>query len=139
MDAPKTLDSQDPLGPKIAPKRVDEEWKRKAREETRKVEQTTAGAASAPGEKPAPAPSPHFMELVVGLSTQTALQLRQGQLEQAEFSIGILQSLKDKTRGNLAAEEQKMLDRSLYELQMQYMQFVKGAAQKGSRSDAGTE
>ena len=45
-------------------------------------------------------------------------------LQQAKFLIDTLTLLKEKTKGNLAAQEDNLLNTSLYELQMKYVQAV---------------
>jgi hypothetical protein len=47
---------------------------------------------------------------------------RQVHLEAARETIDILMLLRQKTRGNLSAEESNLLDRMIYELQMKYSQ-----------------
>lgn len=123
----------DPLKSGPVPKKVDEDWKRKAREETKKFVAPPGGdAAAKKGEKPAPAakPSPVFVEFLTEIATQAAYHLQGRQLEQARYTIDILETLREKTKGNLADDEQKLLDRYLYELQMQYVQLMKGAAKR---------
>ncbi len=123
----------DPLKGGIVPKKVDEDWKRKAREESRKlVSSEPRPASAAAGDKPTTAgkPSPHFIEFLTEIATQAALHLQGRHIEQARYTIEILEALREKTKGNLADEEQKLMDRYLYELQMQYVQVVKGAAGK---------
>ncbi|MBI3794272.1 MAG: DUF1844 domain-containing protein [Nitrospinae bacterium] len=46
-------------------------------------------------------------------------------LELAKQSIDILGLLKDKTKGNLDADEEKMMDSALYELRMRYVEELK--------------
>lgn len=46
-------------------------------------------------------------------------------LRQAKFLIDTLQMIKDKTKGNVSAEEENMLASSLSELQMKYVAAVK--------------
>lgn len=52
-------------------------------------------------------------------------------LTQAKFLIDTLAMLKEKTAGNLNAQENDLLESSIYELQMKYVQIV----QKGMLSD----
>lgn len=122
----------DPLKSGPIPKKVDEDWKRKAREEAKKFVAPAGGAAAQKGEKPAQAakPSPVFVEFLTEIATQAAYHLQGRQLEQARYTIDILETLREKTKGNLADDEQKLLDRYLYELQMQYVQLMKGAAKR---------
>ncbi len=46
-------------------------------------------------------------------------------IEAAKSVIEILLMLKEKTRGNLTADEQKILDESIHDLQMRYLKEVK--------------
>ncbi|HEX9917336.1 MAG TPA: DUF1844 domain-containing protein [candidate division Zixibacteria bacterium] len=46
-------------------------------------------------------------------------------LEQAKFSIDILDMLKSKTEGNLSEEEKRLLEHVVYELQMNYLDELK--------------
>jgi hypothetical protein len=48
-------------------------------------------------------------------------------LEQAKYSIDILELLQEKTRGNLKDEESKYLENVLFELRMNYLEEVKKA------------
>ena len=43
-------------------------------------------------------------------------------LEQARFLIDTLEILKEKTKGNLAKEEENLLDDSLFNLRMMYVE-----------------
>jgi hypothetical protein len=42
-------------------------------------------------------------------------------LDQAKYSVDTLQMLKDKTKGNLAKDEEKLLDALLFELRMKFV------------------
>jgi len=46
-------------------------------------------------------------------------------LEQAKYSINILEILQEKTKGNLKEEEKKYLDNVLFELRMNYLEELK--------------
>ncbi len=46
-------------------------------------------------------------------------------LDQAKFTIDTLQIIKDKTNGNLADDEKKLLDTALYDLRMRYVEKSK--------------
>jgi hypothetical protein len=82
----------------------------------------------------------NFSTFLLSLSTSAAMNLggyadpATGQampqnLELAKQSIDILGILKDKTKGNLDAEEERLLETALYELRMRYVDEVK---KKGS-------
>ena len=46
-------------------------------------------------------------------------------LNQAKFSIDILEMIQEKTQGNLSPEEKKFLDHVLFELRMNYLDEAK--------------
>ena len=66
-------------------------------------------------------------------------------LEQARFSIDILAMLKEKTKGNLSQDLEKLMDSVLLELLMNYVEEAegeeKGAGEKpeGAEAEAGQE
>jgi len=76
-----------------------------------------------------------FMSLVVSLS-QTAMQNMgkivnpltgkiERNLEQARITIDMVEMLKEKTKGNLAKEEEKLISDSLATLQLNYVDEIK--------------
>jgi len=96
-----------------------------------------------------PLPPASFEFLTLTLRTQAELQLGlmhfgppeekpEPDFELARHSIDLLAVLKDKTRGNLSLEEQRMLENSLTELRFRYVQVMedskkqKPAAAEGS-------
>jgi hypothetical protein len=97
-------------------------------------ERPQAPPAARRGAAPAPDPvaSALFQNLVVNLARQAAANLGasrhplSGQievdLEGAQQMIDILQALRDKTQGNLTAEESELLEGLIGDLQMQYVQ-----------------
>lgn len=109
----------------MSEKKVDEDWKRRAREEKQKLA----------GEEPKrerELVEPSLSLIVSSFVAQALIALGQIQspvdggrrldLEAAKFSIDLLQVLEDKTKGNLTKEEQEMLQGALYDLRMQYVQ-----------------
>ncbi|MGD2247467.1 MAG: DUF1844 domain-containing protein [Candidatus Methanofastidiosia archaeon] len=71
-----------------------------------------------------------FSTYVLNLVTAALYQfgdLGEGEknIEGAKAVIDILVMLKEKTQGNLTAEEQKILDESIHDLQMRYLKEVK--------------
>ena len=42
-------------------------------------------------------------------------------LDMAKFNVDLLGVIEEKTKGNLSAEEQKMLDNALYEVRMRFV------------------
>jgi len=75
--------------------------------------------------------SPQFLSLV--LSLQSAAMYQMGKvispmtgkierdMEQARISIALLRMLQEKTKGNLLAEEKKILESAVYNLQMNFV------------------
>lgn len=115
---------------------IDEDWKKQAQKEKEKLSE---------GEKPqqkrtkkqklerGPLPKGDFTTLVSMIVTQTlfALGLIQVEGEQAEpnlelvrFNIEMLDSLAEKTKGNLSDEEKRTLEDSLNELRMAYVKVA---------------
>ncbi len=110
-------------------KRVDEAWKARADQEKRAAEQKQDSRRS---NAPAPLPEPSLKTFISGLAGQVLISMglfenpasgkREADLEQAKYSIDLLQILKDKMRGNLTDEEQKLIDTVLYDLRMRYVE-----------------
>jgi hypothetical protein len=116
----------------MSDKHVDEDWKRKAREEKERL--SRPGAEAGPGGEPeaaAEAREPSFSMIVSSFVAQALISLgdmpnpvdgkRIRDLEAAKFSIDMLQILLDKTQGNLTDEENAMLSGALYDLRMRYV------------------
>ena len=125
-------------------KQAQEEKKRLVEDEARKAKESApAASATIPGSPQAPArpgatatrgrpeiPAANFATLVQSILTQILYYLgdltsRGGEpnvnLDMAKHQIDTLNILEDKTRGNLAEDEQKMLDTALYEARMRYV------------------
>jgi hypothetical protein len=114
---------------------VDDDWKSQAEKEKEKL----AGTAST--HKPAPRhgaiPPATFSLMVQQFTTQAMMafgviqhpitQKAERDLEAAKHYIDMLGVLAEKTKGNLTAEEQKLLDATLYELRMTYVEMTKKA------------
>jgi len=109
---------------------VDDDWKAEAqREKQRLAAQETARAARAE-----PLPDPTFAELVnlVALQALVGLGLVGGpggepipaQPDVARHFIDMLQVLQEKTANNLAPEEKRLLDATLYDLRMRYVELT---------------
>lgn len=107
-------------------KNIDENWKEAAEKEKANLEKEG---------KPIP-PEPDFSFFVTTLSLQASIDLgevpnpvtnkKEGNFVQAKFLIDTLGMLKEKTKGNLTAEETNFLENVLYELRMQYISKTKG-------------
>jgi len=105
-----------------------------------------APAPDAPAAKEAPPPSQHFRTLVDFLVQNAAMFLgaypdpRTGQaifdLEGTREFIELLETLREKTQGNLAPEDEQHLTTMLGRLQLSYLEASKAAA-KAMREQAG--
>ena len=124
--------------PKIV---ADDDWKKQAQAEKEKlahdVEGPSAegGAAGAEGKEIPPA---SFATLVGSMLTQVFMALggyedprtkrRYVDLDLAKHQLDCLGILEEKTKGNLAEDEKKVLDQALYECRMQYVQIAQRVA-----------
>jgi hypothetical protein len=78
-----------------------------------------------------PLPEVNFSTFIISLSTEVLFHLgefphptsgeRQKDLPMAKHAIDTLAMLKEKTRGNLSDEEQKLLEGMLYDLRMAFI------------------
>ena len=128
---------------------IDDDWKRQAQEEKRKLaEQEKAraeAAAAAASAKPAGGassterraakelPAASFGTLVQSMLTQADYYLgsyagQDGEpmidLDGAKFQLDLLGVVEEKTKGNLAKNEQDVLDAALYELRSRYVSIA---------------
>lgn len=91
-----------------------------------------SGEAAGQAESRPPLPEPSLKTFISGLAGQVCINLglcenpATGQvvkdMEQAKYSIDLLQILKDKMRGNLTEEEEKLINAILYDLRMRYVE-----------------
>lgn len=75
-----------------------------------------------------------FTVFITGLELQALVSLgeipspldnkKQKNLDQAKYMIDTLGMIKEKTKGNLTSDEEKILDSILYELRMKYLQLT---------------
>lgn len=133
---------QDPEQPQEEPKIVvDEDWKAQAQAEKQKLadeekEAPPPGAGAAGAAQGREIPPASFATLVSGLVTQILFALgavqdpqtrrRFRNLALAKHHIDTLAVLEEKTKGNLAPEEKRVLDSALYEVRMAYVQVAQG-------------
>ncbi len=129
-------------------KKVDESWKEQAEREKRTTE---AGAPAQPGGQAGPAPHAHetkeateelpqarFDLFVSGLAMEALIAMgdmphpttrkQSTNLLQAKYLIDLLGVLEEKTKSNLAVDEEKLLKDALYQLRMRYLTKSGGAA-----------
>ncbi len=76
-----------------------------------------------------------FVQLIFSLKTSAIMQLGKvanpltGKIErnlnEAKYTIDMLNMIKEKTKGNLTSDEQKIIDDAVFEMQMNYVDEVK--------------
>ncbi len=114
---------------------VDEDWKDQAHKEKDKL--ASEQEKQQTEQENAPLPQADFAALVSMLITQTFFALGfVGQSDQeekpepdlklAKYLIDMLSTLEEKTKGNLADDEQKMLTDALYQLRISYVKLAEG-------------
>jgi len=133
-------------------KRVDESWKEQAEREKRtgatpaRPSVAAAGPAQQPAAPPTGAPRPDaadessqarfdlflsglVMEALIALGDMPhpATRKQAAQLPQAKYLIDLLGVLEEKTKGNLSAEEERLLKDALYQLRMRYLNKTGGS------------
>ena len=118
---------------------VDDDYKKQAQAEKEKLAQEaetpSAGGGAAGDTREIPPAS--FTTLVGSLVSQVFMALggyedprtkrRYVDLELAKHYVDTLAVLEEKTKNNLSEDEKKLLDRSLYEARMQYVQIAQQA------------
>jgi len=116
---------------------VDEDWKAEAqREKEILAAQEEAEKKKIPEEKQArgPLPEGNFAALISMLMTQALFALgllqvkgqekREPDLEMAKYNIDMLETLEEKTKGNLTKEEETVLANTINELRMGYVKVA---------------
>jgi hypothetical protein len=128
-----------------AKKRVDESWKEQAEREKRAAPSPAGPKGAGPveaaaGATPTPAPKAEAeseelqarfdvflsglaMEALVALGDMAhpATRKQAANLPHAKYLIDLLGLLEEKTKGNLSADEEKLLTDALYQLRMRYL------------------
>lgn len=116
---------------------VDEDWKEQAEREKKilvaqeKEEKGKKEKQKTTQQRRGPMPSGNFAALVSMLVTQAlfalgAIKMEGGEgkepdLEMAKYNIDMLETLEEKTKGNLTEQEQKVLSNTLNEIRMAYI------------------
>ena len=115
---------------------IDEDWKQQAqREKETLIAQEKARKEKTQTQKarPAPLPEGNFAALISTLVTQALFAMglikvegpqREPDLEMARYHIDMLETLEEKTKGNLTEEEQKILSDTLEQVRMAYVKIV---------------
>ena len=115
---------------------IDEGWKQQAQKEKeilaaqeKTEKEKTQQAKSARG----PLPKGNFAALVSMLVTQALFALgmlkvegqeKEPDLEMAKYNIDMLETLEEKTKGNLTEEEEKVLENTLNQVRMAYVKVA---------------
>ena len=116
---------------------IDEGWKKEAQKE-KEVLASKEEAGKEPDSKGrhGPLPKGNFAALISMLVTQALFAMgalkvegpeREPDLEMARYHIDMLETLVEKTKGNLSNEEKKVLENTLYEVQMAYVKMTEEA------------
>ena len=115
---------------------VDEDWKTEAKKEkdiSTAQEQSEKKQTEADKKKRGPLPEGNFAALVSMLVTQALFAMgmfelqgeegkkREPDLELAKYNIDMLNTLEQKTKGNLTEQEQKVLENTLSQVRMAYV------------------
>jgi hypothetical protein len=130
-------DMSDADAPKII---IDDDWKSSAQAEKEKLaaaekEKAEQAQEAGPGGLPE---NIGFKELISLFATQALMYLgaipdQSGRsmvsLEVAKLNIDLLGVVQEKTKGNLSTEEQEMIDGTVNELRMQFVEVTKAVAQ----------
>ncbi len=93
------------------------------------------GADQADQTERPPLPEPSLRTFVSGMAGQVLISLglfenpatgkKESDLQQAKYSIDLLQILYDKMQGNLTDEEEKLMSSILYDLRMRYVESAR--------------
>ena len=116
---------------------IDEDWKQEAQKEKEilAAQEEAEKKKAEEEEKPhGPLPKGNFAALISMLTTQALFALgvlqvkgqekKEPDLEMAKYNIDMLETLQEKTRGNLTEEEQKVLANTLNEIRMAYVKLA---------------
>jgi hypothetical protein len=121
---------------------IDEDWKKQAQQEKellaakeKEEKQKQKPSQEEEAERPSgPLPPGDLASLINMLTTQALFAMgvlrvqgqeeREPDLEMARYNIDMLETLEEKTRGNLTPEEAQLLKNTLSELRMGYVQIA---------------
>lgn len=115
---------------------VDEDWKQQAQKEKEILAAQEEAKKKETGEdkvEQAPLPKGNFAALISMLTTQALFamgvlkvegQEKEPDLEMAKYNIDMLETLEEKTKGNLAEEEKKVLENTLSQVRMAYVKVA---------------
>ncbi len=114
---------------------IDEDWKQEAQKEKEVLAaQEEAEKEQEVESEHGPLPEGNFAALISMLTTQALFALgflqvkgqeeRKPDMAMAKYNIDMLETLEEKTKGNLTAEEEAVLSSTLNELRMGYVKIA---------------
>jgi len=115
---------------------IDKDWKKEAQKEKEilAAQEKDETKAQEQSKRREPLPQGNFAALVSTLTTQTLFALgllqikgqeqKEPDLELAKYQIDMLETLQEKTKGNLTEAEDKVLASTLSELHMAYVKVA---------------
>jgi len=121
---------------------IDDDWKKQAQAEKKKLAEREAAAKAPPAAAPAPETAPatpalpevSFGTLIQSIMSQALYYLGEmsyeGEqpvlsLDMADRQIRTLSLLEEKTKGNLTADESSLLDQVLYDLRSRFVSVAR--------------
>jgi len=119
---------------------VDEDWKQQAQKEKEILaaqEEAEQKKPEAEKEGRGPLPKGDFAALISMLITQALFamgllevegQKREPDLEMARYNIDMLETIEEKTKGNLSEQEKKVLENTLGQIRMAYVKAAERSA-----------
>jgi hypothetical protein len=115
---------------------IDEDWKQQAQKEKEKLAEQEKTEKKTPRDKSrrGPLPEGDFAALISMLVTQALFALgliqvegqkdKEPDLELAKYNIDMLETIQEKTKGNLTEEDKKMLENTLSQVRMAYVKLA---------------
>ncbi len=114
---------------------IDEDWKQEAQKEKEilAAQEKTGKEKAKEERRRGPLPKGDFAALVSMLVTQALFALgmlqvegqkKEPDLEMAKYNIDILETVEEKTKGNLSEEEKKVLESTLGQVRMAYVKVT---------------
>jgi hypothetical protein len=114
---------------------IDEDWKQQAKKEKEVLaaQQEAEKKKTEEQERHGPLPKGNFAGLLSMLTTQALFALgvlqvegqkREPDLEMARYNIEMLETLEEKTKGNLSEEEETVLTNTLNQVRMAYVKVA---------------
>lgn len=119
---------------------IDDDWKEEAKREkeilAQQEKEKQEEAVDETAQERGPLPPPSFQSLISVFTTQAYLALgvlrvkeeeeRPPDLEMAKYNIDLLGVIEEKTKGNLEEPEAQMLEETLHNLRMAFVQLSQG-------------